>query len=1172
MQKTMFFCIGCCLSLPLRSNNLKFIMKVSTCFFLLIVVTAHLLVASPAKGQENVDTKIDLDFRNVKLRNIFKAIELKADIVIMFEVTQSPVNQKVSISVKQMPVRDVLDFLLAKRELTWDLVRNNVVRIQKVTDTAEKVLQHTNTLLEFSLPPFTIRGKILNEKQEPVIASVTIKGSGRGTTSDANGDFELKEVEEEDVLVITAINIQTQELKIADYAQYKTGIVPVSVKTLATSLGEVVLVGYGTQKKTNLTGAVAQVSGRVLENRGITNIGQGLQGVIGNLYITTTADPGGVGTPASFNVRGVTSLNGGGPLFVVDGVPAASIDNLNPYDIENITVLKDAASAAIYGARASYGVVLIATKKGSRSENIAVNYGSMLTWSAPTVLPRMASSVELAETYNEAAKNSGLPAPFSDEHIERFKKYIANPASIPVTTPNPNDPNYWGYDNANANVDWFKEYVKPWALNQKHDISISGGTKNTTYYTSLGFLDQNGLLRYGNDNFKRYNVSSNVHTEPVSWMKLDFRMRFAKSITDNPFPYANLTGNWFHLAGTRLPFWPVRNPDGYLSNISAIPFFNSGGRSVIDGQDLWLTGAVELEPIKDWKINLDYSWNQYNSKASNHDAFVYAYAVDGSKYIIGNGQNSISESVSANAYSSFNVYSSYEKQVQKHYARILVGQQLEVSRFFTLSGTRRDLITDAIPSMGVATGTQLTSDAISHWATTGSFVRFNYNFDERYLLEFNGRYDGTSKFPSHKRFGFFPSLSVGYNIAKEKFWPLKETVKLFKIRASYGSLGNQAVANYLYLSTVPVNSNLAYLINNQRPNYLSAPGLVSSDLTWETVRTKNVGIDIGLLNNRLDVSFDMYRRETLDMLGPAQALPVVLGTSVPVMNNANLVTRGFELGIAWKDKIGKNLSYQASLVLSDYLGKVTKYNNPTNILSTYYEGHTIGEIWGWRSKGLIQTDEQLNTMPDQSFLYGGNWYKGDVLYEDINKDGKVDYGDYTLNNSGDYKIIGNNTPRYAVGINAGLNWKGFDFNMFWQGIGKRDAWLTGTIFYGLLGEYGSAVWKNTMDYWTPENTDAYWPRPYNSGEILKNRAVTDRYMQNAAYIRLKNLQLGYSVPVSLLNKIKLKQIRIFATGENLLTFTRINKSFDPEAIGGRYGSGKIYPLMKTFTLGINVGL
>ena len=1171
MQKTMFFCIRCCMPDALRSTNFKFIMKVSTCLFLCIIFLTHLLIASPGKAQGNIDTRIDLDYKNIKLRNVLKSIESKADVVIMYESTQQPVNQKVSISVRQMPVKEVLDLLLAKRQLKWNLVRGNIIRIQEAPDSSTNTIELPVIFSEPSFPPKLIRGRIVNENKEPVVAAIMIKGTNRGTTSNANGEFELNNVEDDAVLIITATNIQTVELVLSEYAQYKSGVIPIAVKMLSTEMGEVVLVGYGTQKKVNLTGAVAQVSGRVLENRGITNIGQGLQGVIGNLYITTTADPGGIGTPASFNVRGVTSLNGGGPLFIVDGVPTASIDNLNPYDIENITVLKDAASAAIYGARAAYGVVLISTKKGRKSENISVMYGSMLSWSAPTLLPRMANTVELANAYNDANKNSGLPAAFSDEQIARFKQYMKDPTSIPVTTPNPNSPNFWGWDNANNNVDWFKEYVKPWALNQKHDLSISGGTKNTTYYTSLGFLDQNGLLRYGNDNFKRYNVSSNVHTEPASWMKLDFRMRFAKSITDNPFPYANLTGNWFHLAGTRLPFWPVRNPDGQLSNISAIPFFNSGGRSITDGQDLWLTGAAEIEPVKNWKINLDYSWNQYNSKVSNHDAFVYAYAVDGSKYIIGNGQNSISESASANQYSSFNVYTSYDKQLSKHYAKILVGQQLEVSKFFTLSGTRRDLITDAIPSMGVATGTQLTSDAISHWATSGSFIRFNYNFDERYLVEFNGRYDGTSKFPSHKRFGFFPSVSAGYNIAKEKFWPLKD-VHLFKIRASYGSLGNQAVANYLYLSTIPVNSNLPYLINNQRPNYLSAPGLVSSDLTWETARTKNLGIDLGLLKNRLDISFDVYRRETLDMLGPAQALPVVLGTSVPVMNNANLVTKGFELSIGWKDKIGENLGYQASLVLSDYLGKVTKYNNPTNILSTYYEGHTIGEIWGWRSKGLIQTDEQLSSMPNQSFFYGGNWYKGDVLYEDLDKDGKVDYGTYTLDNTGDYTIIGNNTPRYAFGVTAGLTWKGFDFSMFWQGIAKRDAWLTGTIFYGLLGEYGSAVWKNTLDYWTPENTGAYWPRPYNTGEILKNRATTDRYMQNAAYVRLKNLQLGYSLPDQLLNRIRLKQIRVFATGENLVTFSKINDNFDPEAIGGRYGSGKIYPLLKTFTLGVNIGL
>ena len=1068
--------------------------------------------------------------------------------------------KKITIDVSNGTLEQVLSICFKDQPFTYTIIEKTIV---------VKPKEERSDILEgfYLRPPvpIVVTGKVKDENGKPLAGvSVSIVGGKGGVSTDEGGNFSIS-VPENAVLSFS-------------YVGYKTVTVPVKGKTSIeitlnpdlSAMNEVVVVGYGTEKKSNLTGAVAQVSGKVLENRAITDIGLGLQGEIGNLNIGTVSDPGGVGTPSTFNIRGVTSLNGGGPLFVVDGVPANSIDNVNPYDIESITVLKDAASSAIYGARAAYGVMLITTKKGKKDNKVSVTYNGMSSWDKPTVLPKKANSLESVETFNAAAANSGLPAPFGPDQVARIKQYMANPSSVPVTTPDPNDPNRWSWDNGNANTDWVKAYIKPWAFTQKHDLAVSGGSKSTSYYTSIGLLDKGGMLRYGDDKFSRYNVTSNLHSEPTTWMRVDMRMRFAKSITDNPFPYSDLIGNWFHAMIAMRPYWPLHNPDGKLSQISALPYQNAGGRSILNSNDLWLTGAVELEPVKDWKINMDYTWNQLSSKSSDLDALVYAYAVDGTKYSIGHGQSAISESAATNQYNSFNLYTSYERKLGRHFVKALVGQQLEVSQFFTLAGSRTNLITDLIPSMGVATGTQNVADAISHWATTGTFARLNYNFDEKLLVEFNGRYDGTSKFPQSNRFGFFPSVSAGYNIAKENFWPLKDLVSQFKIRASYGSLGNQSVANYLYLSTVPINSNLGYLLNNVRPNYLSTPGLNSSDLTWETARTKDLGLDATLLKNRLDVSFDVYSRATVNMLGPAEAIPVVLGAAVPLMNNANLETKGFELNISWKDKIGTDFSYHASFVLSDYVSKVTKYSNPTGTLATYYKGMTIGEIWGWKSDGLIQTDKQLQDMPDQSLFWGGPYYKGDVLYKDLNGDGKVDFGNYTLKNTGDFKVIGNSTPRYTFGLNAGFNWKGFDFNTFWQGVGKRESWLGGTIFYGLLGAYGSSIMKNTLDYWTPGNTKAYWPRPYATDEVNKNRVTSTLYLQNTAYTRLKNIQLGYTLPQQLLTHIKIQRIRVYVSGENLLTFSKVNDNFDPEVVDGGWGSGKEYPLMKTITFGLNV--
>jgi TonB-linked SusC/RagA family outer membrane protein len=442
-------------------------------------------------------------------------------------------------------------------------------------------------------------------------------------------------------------------------------------------------------------------------------------------------------------------------------------------------------------------------------------------------------------------------------------------------------------------------------------------------------------------------------------------------------------------------------------------------------------------------------------------------------------------------------------------------------------------------------------------------------------VEFNGRYDGSSKFPSGNRFGFFPSVSVGYNIAREEFWPIKDIMSSFKIRGSWGTLGNQDVQSDLYLSTINIGTKYSYIINGELPNTLGAPGLISSDLTWEKSSTLDFGFDAALFSNRLNVTFDWYNRKTLDMFGPANPVPAVLGASIPQQNNADLSTKGFEISIGWRDQIRKNINYNVGLVLSDNKSKITRYNNPNNLIDEYYVGRDLHEIWGYKTAGIIQTDEQLANMPDQSIFYG-KWGKGDIMYEDLDGDNEITYGKRVLGNTGDYRIIGNSNPRFAFGITAGASWENFDLSLFLQGVGKRDyappgGNNAGVLFWGFVGGWGTNLYKETMDFWTEENTSAYYPKPYNSGEVAKNQQVQTHYLQNAAYMRLKNIQLGYTLPASVVNLIKLHKIRFYITGENLLTFTRLHKNFDPETLGGWAGHmGKTYPITKSIALGVNI--
>lgn len=1157
---------------PVQKLGLK--MKLSLILIIGVIFQLH---AETSFSQESA---ISLNLKSATVLEVIETIESNSEYRFFYSREDIDLEKKVSVYAKEEKIEVILHELFSQLAIKFTIIDRQIILVRKPLEKLTPVgllNQPKSQLLTKKykhirvLPILDLSGIVRDINGEPLIGvNVLVEGTNQGTSTDFEGRFQLEDISENAMLTVSYIGYKTQKIKL-------NGETSIEITLLEDSqtLDEVVVVGYGSQKKVNLTGSVDQISGKVLVDRPVTNIGQALQGTIGNLNISVTGDPGGPGTPATYNVRGFTSINGGEPLYIVDGVPMDNLQNINPNDVESISVLKDAASSAIYGARAAYGVIMVTTKRGEKNEKIQLNFSSNVAANTYTTIPQMANSMEYAIANNYASENSGLAPLYSEDALSRIEQYINDPGSIPVTQPDQNDPNRWDYQNANANNDWYSVYLKPYSLNQTYNLSARGGSDNTTYYLSSGFLNQGGQLRYGDDLYQRFNFNSTVRTQATDWLSFELRTKFSSGKKDTPFPYADLQGNWFHLAGTRRPTWPVRNPDGVLSHISALTYPAEGGRSISNERNLWLSGATEIDITKDWKVNIDYTWNGANNYYSNHDAFVYAYGIDGSKYSIGHSRNAISKQYHSNSYNSLNAFTSYEKELGNHYFKILVGQQLELFTFSQLNGTRYDLITDEIPAMGVATGDQFSSDGVSEYATMGTFGRFNYNYNEIYLLELNARYDGTSKFPEGDRFGIFPSVSVGYNIAKEQFWDIA-LIDNLKFRGSYGALGNQDVRNYLYLSTIGIGSNLSYLINNTRPNYLGVPGLVSANLTWEKVTSLDFGIDVSLMKNKLDASFTWYKRTTSDMLSSPTSLPAVLGAGVPLENNADLETKGFELSAKWRDNIGSDFNYNIGIVLSNYSSVITKIsNNPNKLLNSYYEGGEIGEYWGYETVGIINSQEQVERMislTEGTSPFYKDWGLGDIEYRDLNGDGTLDYGSNTLDDHGDLKLIGNSTPKFPFGITLGGDWKGLYLDMFWQGVAKRDVWLSGTNFWGWLGGYGSAVWKSTLDYWTPENTDSYWPKPYSTREISKNQQVQTRYLQNAAYLRLKNIQIGYNLPNPILNVLKMRSVRMFLSGENVITISEVNENFDPEAIGGGWGSGKIYPLLKSYSFGLNIGL
>ncbi|GGG72875.1 SusC/RagA family TonB-linked outer membrane protein [Parapedobacter pyrenivorans] len=1000
-------------------------------------------------------------------------------------------------------------------------------------------------------------------------ASISVAGTDRQTRADSDGHFRITTNQATDSLVVSFVGYVSKTIPIGG-ATY----LEITLEAGSGQLDEVIVVGYGTQKKINLTGSVAQMDGEILQNRAVSNIGQALQGAAGNLNISPSGEGGGPGAVVNYNIRGATTLSGSGsPFFVVDGVPVENINHLNAADIQSVTVLKDAASSTIYGARAAYGVILITTKTGSAAKTI-ISYRNNFGFNEATRIPDQVNSLEFAEAYNIASLNAGQSPMFTAEHIDRIRAYMADPINTPSNIPNPNNPDFWSYATLeNDNVDWIRAIFKPGTENQKHDLSVSGGGEKVTYYVGLGRFNEGGLLRYGDEKFNRWTVTNNLTFKPLKWLRGDIRLRYHRENKNIPSPgHNNNIGNWMHFASTRFPNWALKDPNGNWALTSEMGR-QWEGRGIFRDDMLNLTGALELEPIRDWKINMDYTYRLTNAKSSSQiKPFAWEHTVAGEPIM--NVNNFYATDMSQQLYNTGNIYTSYQRVVGGHFIGAMTGFQLELTEFDYLYGMKRDLISPNLPSIGVATGDSDTRDQLTHWANMGFFGRLNYNFNETYLAEVNFRYDGTSKFPSDRRFGFFPSISLGYNIANENFWSIKDKVGLLKLRASYGSLGNQDVPNYLYLNTMGIGTRYAYILGNELPNYLAAPGLVSQNLTWETATTINLGVDAAFLQNRLTTSLDWYTRTTTNMFGPANALPASLGAAVPLLNNADLQTKGFELAIGWNDRVQEQFAYRVQLILSDNVGKVIRYNNPTGILSTYYEGQRIGEIWGYETEGIIQQDADVERMADQSYIWG-TWGLGDMMYKDQNGDGKIDIGDNTHANPGDLKVIGNSSSRYNFSTRLGVTWKSFDVDLFIQGVMKRDFspayhGNAGVFYWGFTGGYGSNLYRETLDFWTPSNTDAFLPKPYNSGEVRKNQQSQTRYLENAAYARLKNIQIGYTLPASLTNPISITNLRLFVSGENLYTLSSIQKNFDPELTGGSWGSGKVYPLMRTFSFGVNV--
>lgn len=1044
----------------------------------------------------------------------------------------------------------------------------------------------------------SVVGTVRDATGEPIIGvNVSVKGATNGAITDLNGKFSLNDISPNAILTFSFIGYKTELVSLNGQRN-----INVVLQEDSETLDEVVVVGYGTQKKVNMSGAVDAISSKTLEDRPITNAGLGLQGVIPNLNITVS--DGNANSSPKYNIRGVGSINeGADPLILVDNIPttAGEFSRINSNDIESVSVLKDASSAAIYGARAAFGVILVTTKT-AKSDKVSVSVNAYYSFRQITRLPEIVTDpYTVMDMKNQAAWPLYNPL-FSTEEMAEAKKHSENP-SLPTAILSLKDPNKWAYYGA---TNWMDEVYNTSAPSATVNFSISQKTQKVGYYLSGEYFNQDGMFRVGNDIYKRYNLRGKVDFQITKWLNISNNTSFAHRTYDRPGLLGMEMESFFHEVNRVSSLEVPKNPDGTWTKngASMLGRLSEGGRNVNNSREFITTFSATLDLLKDvWQVKADATFRR-DSELTRASYLSTFYKEGPDRPLEVNGSNPSAKNESAfYDYNVFNVYTDFHKTfAQKHYVQAMVGFSQESRRTNSYWMSRDQLISTTFPTPELATGTVKGSENIKTWAVRGAFFRLNYVFDNRYIVEFNGRYDGTSKFPKKDRYGFFPSASAAWNVSQEKFMETaKEAIGLtsLKLRGSYGSLGNQNVNEYAYIPTMEAKES-KWILDGKKPVYVGMPGIVSNSLTWEKVSTVNGGIDLGFFKNRLTASFDYYQRYTDGMLTLGKTLPNVLGTSEPKENAANLKTKGWDLSLSWKDQFnlgGSSFTYGARFVLSDSRTFITKYDNYSPVFDKqgnligetstwkhdnwnkidekYYVGKELGEIWGLETDGFFQNEDELKKL-DQSAVgeddQGYQFYVGDLKFKDQNGDGKINWGNGTLHNPGDFKKIGNSSMRFPYSIDLNAGWKGFDVRAFFQGVGKRD-WYAGGgnhYFWGIYAQPWTNVQEQNMDHWTPQNTDAYFPRvkAYIAEDTGHELGVPQtRYLQDASYLRMKNLTVGYTLPKLLTSKIGIERVRFYFSGENLCELQHLKANLDPEALGT---SSKVYPLQRSYSFGFNL--
>ena len=1095
---------------------------------------------------------------------------------------------------------------------------------------------------QFAVAQRTVTGDVKDiSNQEPIPrVSVTVSGTTTATATDGNGHFTIQVPSGSQSLTFTNVGYKEQTIAVGSQTNLNVFLEP-----SFESLNQVVIVGYGTQKRGDVTGAISTVDvSKTLVGRPIADVGRGLQGAVSGLNVIIPS--GEVGSDPILKIRGaMTSFQGSStPLILLDNVEIPSIQVVNPNEIASISVLKDAAAASIYGAKASNGVILITTKKGSGTSKPRVTYSGNMSWQNSWKDLKMGEVNALKYTVDAAERvgNFGISGAFYYVDRDSYNKAVEW-QKLYGGSIRPDDPTVFGRDwyvqgaanNQKMGMRTYNPYdymIKEWAPTQQHDITVGQTLGKTSLNLGLGYLDQSGMIKPAKkDDFTRYNASLRLSTEVNKYITVRGGAMYSRRDKEYPYATSSTTADpWLYLYrwGPLYPFGNDQNGNPIRSPVSEYGAANTA--SLLDNYMNVNLGAT-LNFTNNWKLDFDYTystqdeaWKRPGTRFTAADSWsapiarvdadgnpVYvdstgkvvastapgampAYDLNDHTYTgLGANPDHIIRSTSNFASSTINAYTTYNWRLTKdHVFKFILGVN-RVAATTEWQYQRVNQLTDILnPQFNFAVGTPPIIDGDKTWESQlGYFGRINYAFKDKYLIEGNLRRDGSSKFPSNLWWRWYPSVSAGWIVSNEKFLQSQNVLNFFKIRGSWGSIGDQTVPNTLYLPLMPSGLSSWIGANGARTPYVGTPPAIVHDISWQDIETKNLGLDLGFFQNKMTVTFDLYQRNTNNMIVPLEGIPLTYGTGAPKGNFGSLRTNGWELTIEFNHRFENGIGVNFMGNISDSKTFIEKYGSSTGV-NTNYNGKDIGEIWGYRTDRLYQTSDfdlgsdgkpQLITLtaddvPDQ--YVGKKAYKlkpgkngekpvyqvflqnssnfffgpGDVKFKDLNGDGVIDNGSALLADHGDLEVIGNSNPRYNYGFRLGANYKGFDISVFFQGVGSRQVWGNGFLAIpGYNAADGASPATFVDDYWTPDNTGAFYPAAYSNGgsNSANNMQVQDRYLLNMAYIRLKNLTVGYSLSSDLLKKVGVNSFRVYGALENFITWDHLRGlPIDPEYIDG----------------------